>query len=369
MERISGAKEMGSRSYGAIRHSEGLAFSPTPWASFGQLAHLPGDRSMQRHRFLWLVCITLLSFPRSVNAQTTTGTVRGFVKDQNGAAVADVEVSARNPATGVQRSTTTRSDGSYVMPGMVPATYDFSIRKIGFTPQQRQVTVQIGATQIVDFTVQAGAVELQAVSVEATPVAELRTSEVATNVTSQQIQQLPSPSRNFLDLAQLAPGVSVTEDRMEATNRIFSSGAQGPNDVNVFVDGASLKNDLTGGGVSGQDASRGNPFPRSAIQEYRVISQNFKAEYQKASSAIITATTRSGGNEWHGNALFAYQNRGMVQLDSFQRARGTPKPDYKRTLSAFSIGGPIIKDKIHFFGSYEGNYQNRANAVAIGILP
>ncbi len=90
---------------------------------------------MQRHRFLWLVCITLLSFPRSVNAQTTTGTVRGFVKDQNGAAVADVEVSARNPATGVQRSTTTRSDGSYVMPGMVPATYDFSIRKIGFTPQ------------------------------------------------------------------------------------------------------------------------------------------------------------------------------------------------------------------------------------------
>ncbi len=315
---------------------------------------------MQRHRFLWLVCITLLSFPRSVNAQTTTGTVRGYVKDQNGTAAADVEVSARNPATGVQRSTTTRSDGSYVMPGMVPATYDFSIRKIGFTPQQRQVTVQIGATQIVDFTVQAGAVELQAVSVEATPVAELRTSEVATNVTSQQIQQLPSPSRNFLDLAQLAPGVSVTEDRMEATNRIFSSGAQGPNDVNVFVDGASLKNDLTGGGVSGQDASRGNPFPRSAIQEYRVISQNFKAEYQKASSAIITATTRSGGNEWHGNALFAFQNKNLVALDTFQNANASfKKPDYTRYLTSLSVGGPLIRDKLQMFASYEGNYQNR----------
>src|SRR6266550_634542 len=253
---------------------------------------------MFRHRFLFGVVVVLLVLAPTLDAQTTTGTVRGYVKDQTGAAIADAEVQARNPATGLQRVTTSRTDGSYILPGLAPATYEISVRHIGSTPQQRQVVVQIGATQNVDFNLQAGAVELQAVSVEATPVAELRTSEVATNVTSQQIQQLPSASRNFLDLAQLAPGVSVTEDRMEATNRIFSSGAQGPNDVNVFVDGASLKNDLTGGGVSGQDASRGNPFPRSAIQEYRVISQNFKAEYQKASSAIITATTRSGGNEW-----------------------------------------------------------------------
>src|ERR1700704_976836 len=127
---------------------------------------------MCRPRFLWLACITLLAFPLSLSAQTTTRTVRGYVKDQNGAPVADAQVDARNAQSGVQRSTTTRSDGSYVMPGLVPATYEFAVRHIGFTPQRRQVTVQIGATQLIDFTVQAGAVELQAVTVEATPQAE-----------------------------------------------------------------------------------------------------------------------------------------------------------------------------------------------------
>ena len=232
---------------------------------------------MLRHRFLWIVACVFLAFTPSLNAQTTTGTVRGSVKDQNGAALADVQVSARNPATGVERATTTRSDGSFVMPGLVPATYEFAVRHIGFTPQRRQVIVQIGATQQVDFSLQAGAVELQAVTVEATPQAELHTSEVATNVTPQQIQQLPTASRNFLDLAALAPGITLPPDRIEQTSRNFTSGAGGPNDVNVFVDGASLKNDLTNGGIAGQDASRGNPFPRNAIQEYRVITQNFKA--------------------------------------------------------------------------------------------
>jgi len=328
---------------------------------------------MLRHRFLWLVGITLLLLPLSLSAQTTTGTIRGFVKDQNGAPVADAGIQARDTATGVVRSTTTRSDGSYVLPGLPPASYELSIRQIGFAPQRRMVTVQVGATMSADFNLQAGAVELQAVSVEAAPAVEMRTSEVATNVTQQQIQQLPTNSRNFLDLAQLAPGVTVTEDRINsgAGFRTFSAGAQGANQVNLFVDGASLKNDLTGGGVAGQDASRGNPFPRNAIQEYRVVTQNFKAEYQKASSAIITATTRSGGNTWTGNAFVGYQDKGLLALDTFQikdknaNPSGFKKPDYSRVLSGLSIGGPLIRNRLFLFGSYEGNYQNRANTVAI----
>src|SRR5258706_3584115 len=328
---------------------------------------------MSRQRFLWLACITLLAFPLSLNAPTTTGTVRGYVKDQNGAPVADAEIQVRNAETGVQRSTTSRADGSYVLPGLTPATYELSTRKIGFAPQRRQVTVQIGATLALDFTVQAGAVELPVVTVEGAAAVEMKTSEIATNVTQQQIQQLPSNSRNFLDLAALAPGITVTEDRINsgAGFRTFSAGTQGANNVNLFIDGASLQNDLTGGGVAGQDASRGNPFPRNAIQEYRVVTQNFKAEYQKASSAIITATTRSGGNVWSGNAFVGYQNEGLLALDTFQikdkNANPTSfkKPDYSRVLSGLSVGGPLIKARLFFFGSYEGNYQNRANTVSI----
>jgi hypothetical protein len=325
---------------------------------------------MCRHRFLWLASICLLSLPLSLSAQTTTGTVRGYVKDQNGAPVA-AEIQARQTNTGVVRSATAHADGSYIIPGLAPGNYLLSVRQIGYGPQARNIVVQIGATLLADFALQAGALELQAVIVEAAPTIELRSSEVATNVTQQQIQQLPTASRNFLDLAVLAPGMSITEDRVNGTSRTFAGGGASPNQVNVFVDGSSLKNDVTAGGVAGQDASRGNPFPRSAIQEYRVISQNFKAEYQKSSSAIITATTRSGGARWAGNVLLGYQNKGLLALDTFQVAdkNNNPttfrKPDYSRVLTAVSLGGPLQSDKLFFFGSYEGNYQNRANRVAI----
>ncbi|HEV8600734.1 MAG TPA: carboxypeptidase regulatory-like domain-containing protein [Gemmatimonadales bacterium] len=310
-----------------------------------------------------------------LDAQTTTGTIRGMIKASDGKPVASAEVIAKNIGTGVQRSTTSRADGLYTLPGLTPASYDLTVRRIGSGAQTRRVVVQIGATQIQDFTLEERAVELQEIVVEAAPTAETRTSEVATNVTQAQIAKLPTPSRNFLDLAQLTPGVTVTEDRINGFTRTFSAGGQGPNTVNVFVDGTSLKNDLTGGGVAGQDASRGNPFPRNAIQEYRVISQNFKAEYQKASSAIITATTKTGSNVWSGNATFGLQTKGLLALDSFQikdkNANPTTfkKPDYKRYLAAVGIGGPIIKDRLHLFGSYEGNYQDRSNRVDFGTIP
>jgi hypothetical protein len=308
--------------------------------------------------------LLLLATDRAA-AQTTTGTIRGYVRDSSGAPLAAAEVQAKNVGTGVARTATTNSDGSYALPGLAPAAYDLTTRHIGHSPQARRVTVQIGSTALEDFTLRAGAIELAALTVQgAAPALETRTSEVATNVTTQQIDRLPTPSRNFLDLASLAPGVIVTEDRIQGTSRTFSAGGQSASAVNVFIDGTSLKNDLTTNGVTGQDASRGNPFPRSAIQEYRVISQNFKAEYQKSSSAIITATTKSGTNVWTGSAFFGYQNKSLVALDTFQRATtGFQKPDYTRSLASFSIGGPIQRDRLFFFGSYEGNYQNRSNLV------
>lgn len=326
----------------------------------------------------WILFLSAIAFlwlgAGGLSAQTSTGTVRGSVTGEGGIAVADAQVSARNTSTGVTRVTSSHADGTYVLAGLPPGTYNVSVRRIGSEAQNRQVVVQIGATNIQDFSLSQTVTQLAAVSVTAAAPFETQTSEVATNVSSAQIEKLPTPSRNFLDLAVLAPGVTVTEDRVNGNFRTVQSGAQPASAVNVFVDGTSLKNDLTAGGVTGQDASRGNPFPRGAIQEYRVISQNFKAEYQKASSAIITATTKTGGNVWSGNALFAFQNKSMVALDSFQRkdkntSTSFTKPDYKRTLAAFSFGGPLIKDKMHFFGSYEGNYQDRANRVAIAAPP
>ena len=302
-------------------------------------------------------------------AQNTTGTIRGTVTGAGGAPIGSAQIIAQNTSSGGQRTAQTNDAGFYTLVGLVPGTYLVTVRRIGNAPQSRTIVVQIGATQQQDFALATQAAQLATQVITAATGTETHTSEVATNVTQAQISKLPTPSRNFLDLAALAPGVTVTEDRVNGQFKTVSAGGQAPSSVNLFIDGTSFKNELTQGGISGQDASRGNPFPRSAVQEYRVISQNFKAEYQNAASAVITATTKSGGNVWSGNALFAFQNKGMVQLDSFQRAANTPKPDYRRTLSALSFGGPIVKDKIHFFGSYEGNYQNRANAVNIAALP
>ena len=323
------------------------------------------------------VAILLAVASTSASAQNSTGVIRGTVTGAGGTGIGEAQVTAKNVESGVQRGTLTRSDGFYVLPGLIPGVYDMNVRRIGTTGQTRRVVVQIGATQIQDFSLANAAVQLSTVTVQAqAATAETRTSEVATNVTTEQINKLPTASRNFLELAALAPGVTVSEDRINSTNfRTIQSGGQSANAVNLFVDGTSFKNDLTGGGVAGQDASRGNPFPQNAIQEYRVITQNYKAEYQKASAAVITATTKSGSNEWSGNILVGYQNQSLVSLDSFQRKdkNANPntftKPPYNRTLTALSFGGPIIKDKLHFFGSYEGNIQNRSSRVDFATPP
>jgi hypothetical protein len=334
---------------------------------------------MNRHlivvRFTTAVAFLLLlaaSPWRHALAQTTTGSLRGVVRDQGGAPVTDANVIARDIATGFERGTQTRETGFYNLAGLTPGRYTISVRRIGFSPVSRTQQVGIGQTLTLDFSLTTASITLTAVTVVAEPeVIETRTSEVATNVTRDQIEKLPSRDRNFLELTALAPGVTLEgSNQADAVGRTFKAGAQPAQQINVFIDGASYKNDLLKGGVAGQDASRGNPFPQGAVQEFRVITQNYKAEYQKASSAIITAATKSGTNAWTGDAFYTRQDKGLVALDQFQsvsdvKDRAFRKPEYKRNLFGFSVGGPIIRDRMHLFGTFEANNQIRSQRVNI----
>ena len=162
---------------------------------------------------------------------------------------------------------------------------------------------------------------------------ETRTSEIATNVTAEQIRNLPQNHRNFLNFAALAPGVRVPTTRPA---RRSPAARSPPQQTNVFIDGVSYKNDILDGGVVGQDSSRGNPFPQNAVQEFRVLTQNYKAEYEKASSAIITAVTKSGGNSWTrrrvpplpGQGPGGERGRLVARTPTCDRRR--PKPTYER---------------------------------------
>ena len=329
---------------------------------------------------LGLVVASVVAFaglPAAGAAQTSTGSIRGYVTDSGGTPLVGANVVAVSVLNGAERAVTTQARGYYALLGMVPGEYNVTARQIGMAPQKVRVSVLVGGVYPLDFKLAASAIQLEAVTIAAAGGVETRTSELATNVTTQQVQSLPLSDRNFLDLVALAPGTTVLNNGLNNTFKTFAGGALPADNVNVFIDGASYKNDLTAGGVAGQDASRGNPFPLNAVQEFRVITQNYKAEYQKASSAIITATTKSGGNRWEGSTFFYGQGKGIIATDSLPCSRATPasacvpapKPDYSRYQAGASVGGPLVRDRLFFFGSYEGNYQNRASTVAFNVDP
>ncbi|HEX7090315.1 MAG TPA: TonB-dependent receptor [Longimicrobiales bacterium] len=303
-------------------------------------------------------------------AQTSTGTIRGFVRDQQGAAVVGANVVATQVETNFQRTAITTSTGFYNLPGLPPGRYLVRVSSLGYGEQERPVRLLIGQTLNVEFGLAEQAIALEAIAVQAERGVETTTPEVATNITLEQIQNIPINDRNFLSLALLAPGV-------RSQGGSITSGAQSPNNMNVFLDGISFKNDMLVGGVVGQDASQGNPFPQAAIQEFRVITQQYKAEYHKATSAIISATTKSGTNEWHGEFFLFGQNNSLVAEDFFTIKRCNDnkaadpnyvcpeRPKRDKLQGGFSLGGPLIRDRLFFFGTYEGNHVNRGVTVTL----
>src|SRR5437764_9999440 len=174
-------------------------------------------------RWFLLGLVFLVVTAPAALSQTSTGSIRGYVTDSSGNAVAGARVMAVNPATTAQREVATQSNGFYAILGLVPAEYDVTARQIGMAPQKLRVRVLIGEVFPLDFKLAASAVQIEAVSVvaAATPGVEMRTSEAATNVTQQQINNLPTSNRNIFDLAALAPGVITQNDQINSTQKRF----------------------------------------------------------------------------------------------------------------------------------------------------
>ena len=307
-----------------------------------------------------LGCMFALGVP-TAEGQTSTGTIRGFVKNAEGTPLVEAVVTATQPQTNVQRSAITTRTGFFNIAGLSPGEYVVTVQMISYAELERRVRVQIGQVLTLDLVPREQAIALGAIAVEAERATETRTPEIATNVTLEQIENVPINDRNFLTLALLVPGVS-------SFGGSVTSGGQSPNNMNVFLDGVSFKNDMLVGGVVGQDASQGNPFPQAAVQEFRVITQQYKAEYAKATSAVITATTKSGTNTWTGEAFLFGQNKDLVARDYFSRERCRDgddatlcpdRPKRDKWQGGLSLGGPILRDKLFFFGTYEGHHQNR----------
>lgn len=325
----------------------------------------------QRHPaldFFLKTIVVILAFAASLPAaaQLTTGRISGQVAE----AEAGVSVSVTNPSTGFTRDTQTRADGTYVFSGLQPGTYIVSAAVDGeqFT---REVRVQVAQNLVVDLGAE-DRVDLGAITItgDSAMMAEVRTSAVTTNVTTEQIEMLPQGSRNFLNFARLAPGVRVSRDEFRVQFSGGATNAQGDSlaagQTNVFIDGVSLKSNIQQGGIVGQDASRGNPFSQLALQEFQVLTQNFKAEFEQAGSSIITAVTKSGSNEFESEFFGLHAPKAFREKTFFQERDDLPKPDFSRSQFGGSLSGPIIKNKLFFFVSYEGRRETRNNTVTPG---
>ncbi|MCC8538723.1 TonB-dependent receptor domain-containing protein [Xanthomonas axonopodis pv. poinsettiicola] len=304
-------------------------------------------------------------------AQGTGATIRGQVT-VDAAPAAQAQVTATNLATGLTR-TVQVSNGGYSLGGLPPGSYRIDVAANGQTSTQN-VTVQVGQTATLNLgvggepaTADGGnATTLDAVQVKAPPVlVETRTSENATYISNVQIQNLPRATRNFLELADTVPNVQFTRDANGTTK--VRSGATSAEGTNVYIDGVSQKNYVLTGGVSGQDSSRGNPFPQSAIGEYKVITSNYKAEFDQVSGAAIVASSKSGTNDFHGSFFWDTSNDGWREESPLEKRAGV-RDNFEETQYGATFSGPILKDKAHFFIAYEAKEYTTPNVVIPGSI-
>lgn len=316
-----------------------------------------------------------LLFSAPASAQLSSATIRGQITRSGTPVTAATAVVAINTANGVQYRASTDASGRYILVGLAPGTYELHVA--GSTEKQSLVSVELGQTAALDLALagdSAGAGIVVTVLGTAGRL-NVKNSEVNTGVSRRQIENLPQMGRNFLAFADLAPGVRFDTD--PATGQVkMQSGAQNQDNTNVFIDGVSQKNYILRGGIAGMDATRGNPFPQSALAEYKIISQNYKAEFDQVSSAAITAVTKSGSNALHGEAFADHTGSAFTAYSPFEqenRKNGSDRADYKQDQYGMSIGGAFVPDQAHYFLAYEGKQiatpRNVGLAGVASLLP
>lgn len=320
-------------------------------------------RKLQRPRpsllAVALASCLALSAPAAF-AQSTSATLRGTVTAGAGPA-SEGQVTATNVATGFTSRVAIGSNGRYTVAGLPPGTYRIDVSAGGQT-STRTVTLAVGQTSTLDLPM-AGATQLESVVVQGVALQETKTSEIATYVSPRQIESLPQGSRNFLAFADTVPGM-VFETGADDSTRL-RSGGQNANGINVFIDGVGQKNYVVKGGITGQDSSSGNPFPQLAIGEYKVITSNYKAEFDQVSSAAVVAATKSGTNEFKGDIFYGYSDEGMrsARLSEVQNGE---KIASSTTEYGVLFSGPIIKDRMHYLFSYERKEIDRPRELQLG---
>jgi Carboxypeptidase regulatory-like domain/TonB-dependent Receptor Plug Domain len=314
-----------------------------------------------RRWLLPIACVVLLLAP--MYGQKITGTISGSITDPSGAVVANASVTALNTATGASRTATSTSSGEFTIPELAPATYKVTVKAPNFKESVvNDVVVHTSSTAFVNAKLEVGgATEVMEVNANALQV-QTDSAALGEVVEAQQVKELPLNGRSFVQLTQLAPGVSGANN-YDSKNKGLLSG------VDFAVNGNPTTNNLfLVDGANNNDTGSNRTillYPSiEAISEFKMLRNSYSAEYGQASGAVVSLVTKSGTNDWHGSAVYAGRNSALNAADWFVNYNGTKKPVSQINDLGASIGGPIKKDKLFVFYSEEYNHDKRGQSIA-----
>src|SRR5687767_7666980 len=296
-----------------------------------------------------LLSLTLFAFTTSALAQQGTADLRGRVVDSQGGVLPGVAIVARHQESGLFRETVSSSDGSFLMSGMTPGVYEVSAELASFKKYlQRDVRLEVGRATQIELKLEVGGLE-EAVTVSAeAPLVETTTQEIGGRISSQEFVDTPSFNRNFAGYLGMLPGVVATISATTFGADSISVAGQNVRNVNYTMDGSN-NNDTFNGGNGGAQAR----VPVEAVQEFQLLTSQFDAEYGLASGGIVNSVSKQGTNQYHGSAFLFYQDQKLAANEFFAAREGLEKADSKQQQWGGTFGGPIIRDKAHYFASLE----------------
>jgi hypothetical protein len=302
---------------------------------------------------LLLLCLPFVV--STVLAQAAGGILAGTIRDSSGALIAGARVLIRNQQTGIERSTQSDAEGRYSFSSISPGTYSLRAESPNFSPVElKGIAVKIGSEFNYEFVLNLGTAKEEVTISAIIPLLDTSSAEVGGVVSQNQIATLPINSRQYLSLALILPGTSV-----DSTRAFFSS---------VNVGGSTTFNSTANivDGVINNWAEDGEPrqdFPEDAVREFKVSNAQYRAEFGLATGGVVQVVTKSGTNAFHGTAFEYVRNKVLNARGIFEKERS----DFRRNQFGGSLGGPVIKNKFHFFFAAESTRQDDYYTVNTGL--
>ncbi len=309
-------------------------------------------------QYLALLIIASFIVTGILHAQATLVQIRGTVADEEGTVLPGATATARNVNTGYEKSAITDRKGEFLISGLTPGQYEVEVTLPGFQKKIRKgLTFNVGARYTLAFTLRPATVEEEVTVTAQSPMVEVTKSEVAAVIERKKIDSLPLYDRSFSDLTIIKAGVAGER-----------SNAQPLGSEEILIDGVS--NEWVGRNTTNMD------IPADAIQEFRVMTNQYEAEYGNASGMIQSAITRSGTNQWTGRLAFFYRDEIYDDVNYFvdhDKYQGPELDDWEKApFSHYNyagfIGGPIKRDKAHFFLSYDGLTREESNTITSPLV-